>query len=797
MKNKKFFKYVVLFCFILIIAAVMALSACGIQGEKGEKGDKGDQGIQGIQGDKGDQGEQGIQGEKGDKGDQGEQGEQGEPGKDGATWIVGNVAPDGTQGKDGDLYLNSATFEVYRKENGTWTLIGDINDNDAQETVTVTFDAAGGELDRNTLTVNKGEYTELPEPTRSGYIFDGWYYGTGVNAGRFTDTTPIYGDITLTASWTGDFTEGLAYALNEDGQSYSCTGMGVYEGNTVKIAPDYNGLPVTAVAANAFAEEQSIEKVVIFDNVERVESKAFSLCQNLKELQFGSSVKYFGTGSFVSDIKINYMGSIADWCKIDFDEVYLFYPYGTLYLNNEPVIDLVIPEGVTEIKREAFAYCSSLKSVSIPSSVTSIGEAAFGGLMFVKELVIPDSVISIGEYAFADCYSLAKVTLGSGVASIQSNAFNNCNNLVEVYNRSELNIIAGSEEFGKIGYNAKNVYTDESGSNIITEGDYIFYNDGGEYYLMGYTGNESEIELPTSVDGKGYGIYQRAFYNWDSLTSVIIPDSVTSIGYSAFFGCGLLTNISLGSGVKSIGYQAFDYCCRLVEVYNRSELNIVAGSEDYGKIAYFSKKVYKERPEESNIITKGNYLFYNDGGEYYLMGYTGDESKIELPANIDGNVYVINRYAFYDSNLTSVIIPDSVTSIGDHAFSDCGSLTSVIIPDGVTSIGDSTFSGCGSLTSVIIPDSVTSIGDSAFSYCGSLTSVVIPDGVTSIGDSAFHVCMKLENVYYGGTSDRWAQINISYNNDELTSAKIYYYSAEQPTGTGNYWHYADGKVTVW
>ena len=179
------------------------------------------------------------------------------------------------------------------------------------------------------------------------------------------------------------------------------------------------------------------------------------------------------------------------------------------------------------------------------------------------------------------------------------------------------------------------------------------------------------------------------------------------------------------------------------------------------------------------------------------MGYTGDESKIELPANIDGNVYVINRYAFYDSNLTSVIIPDSVTSIGDHAFSDCGSLTSVIIPDGVTSIGDSTFSRCSSLISVIIPDSVKSIGDYAFSSCGSLTSVIIPDGVTSIGSYAFDGCLKLENVYYGGTSDRWAQINFNYGNDELTSAKIYYYSAEQPTGTGNYWHYADGKVTVW
>ena len=678
MKNKKFFKYVVLMCLILIVAAVTALSACGIQGEKGEKGEKGDQGepgiqgeqgIQGEKGEKGDQGEPGIQGEQGIQGEKGDKGDQGEPGKDGATWIVGTVAPNGTQGKDGDLYLNSATFEVYRKENGTWTLIGDINGDDAQEIVTVTFDAAGGELDENTLTVNKGEYTVLPEPTRSGYIFDGWYYGTGVNAGRFTNTTPIYGDITLTASWIGDFTEGLAYVLNEDGQSYSCTGMGTYEGNTVKIAPDYNGLPVTAVAANAFAEEQSIEKVVIPDSIIRIDSKAFYKCSLIDEIHIGKNVEYFGSSAFSNDIKkpnkhkIYFNGTVADWCEINFDGVRLIYPYGTLYLNNEPVVDLVIPDGVTEIKRGAFTYCSSLKSVSIPNSVTNIGNETFGACVNLKELVIPDSVESIGQYAFTDCYSLAKVTLGSGVTNIQSNAFDHCNNLVEVYNRSELNVVAGSEEFGKIGYNAKNVYTDESGSNIITEGDYIFYNDVGEYYLMGYTGDESEIELPTSVDGKGYGIYQYAFYDCDSLISVVIPE-----------------------GVKSIG---------------------------------------------------------------------------------------------------------------DHAFSRCDSLTSVIIPDSVTSIGDYAFSSCGSLTSVIIPDGVTSIGDSTFSYCGSLTSVIIPDSVTSIGGSAFRGCVKLENVYYGGTSDEWAQINISYDNDELTSAKIYYYSAEQSTGTGNYWRYADGIVTVW
>ena len=596
MKNKKFFKYVVLICLISIIAAVTVLSACGVQGDKGDNA-----------------------------------------------------------------------------------------------TVTVTFDAAGGKLDRNTLTVNKGECIELPEPTRSDYIFDGWYYRIGDDVKRFTDTTPIYDDITLTASWIGDFTEGLAYMLNEDGKSYSCTGMGTYEGKIVKIAPDYNGLPVTAVAANAFAGEQSIEKVVIFDNVERVESGAFSSCPNLKEWQFGSSVKYFGnsggksSGSVPNNIKVNYTGSIKDWCEICFDEAYLFYPRGALYLNNEPVIDLVIPDGVTAIMREAFAYCSSIKSVSIPDSVAVIEEEAFGGAVALREVVISDGVKSIGEHAFTDCYFLVKVTLGRSVARIGRDAFSSCGNLIEVYNRSSINIVAGSNNYGRIGRNAINIYTDKSGqSNIIKDEDYIFYADGSEYYLIGYTGAESgEIELPASIDGNCYGIYQQIFYDGDSLTSVVIPESVTSIGDGAFAGGAGPTSIEIPDSVTSIGDRAFSGCSGL--------------------------------------------------------------TSIDIPDSVTS----IGDSAFERcSALENVVIGNSVTSIGDSAFAGCSGLTSIDIPDSVTNIGDYAFERCSALENVVIGNSVTSIGSHAFEGCSGLTSIDIPDSVTSIGSYAFEDCFVLTSVTF-------------------------------------------------
>ena len=148
--------------------------------------------------------------------------------------------------------------------------------------------------------------------------------------------------------------------------------------------------------------------------------------------------------------------------------------------------------------------------------------------------------------------------------------------------------------------------------------------------------------------------------------------------------------------------------------------------------------------------------------------------------------------------MTSVDIGDSVTAIGDFAFSWCESLTSVDIPDSVTRIGEWAFSDCTSLTSVDIGDSVTSIGEQAFCDCSSLTSVEIGDSVKSIGYGAFALCSDLTNVYYKGTASEWKKMSIYFENDYLSGAARYYYSESQPTTSGNYWHYdKDGNVVVW
>ncbi len=333
---------------------------------------------------------------------------------------------------------------------------------------------------------------------------------------------------------------------------------------------------------------------------------------------------------------------------------------------------ITIPDSVTSIGEGAFCFCISIVSITIPDSVTSIGNNAFGACLNLASITIPDSVTTIGNLTFYCCISLTIITIPESVTSIgDDRTFDGCFKLVEIINKSDLEISVGSEDYGYIGYYAKEVHTGES--KIVNLNDYLFYTYGGVNYLLGYVGDETELVLPESYNGEGYEIYNYAFW-----------------------GCASLTSITIPNGVTNIGEGAFSDCTKLVEVINKSSLNITKGSSDYGYIGYYAKEVHKG---ESKIVNKDGYLFYTYEGTNYLLGYVGDDTKLILPESYNGENYEIYWYAFYNcSSLTSVVIGDSVTAIGEYAFYICSNLTSVVIPNNVTSIGSYTFYMCSDLT---------------------------------------------------------------------------------------------------
>ena len=296
-------------------------------------------------------------------------------------------------------------------------------------------------------------------------------------------------------------------------------------------------------------------------------------------------------------------------------------------------------------------------------------------------------------------------------------------------------------------------------------------------YING-TKVEGELVIPEGVET----ISDYVFYGQTGITSLVIPDSVTSVGNNAFSGCNsiiyaeysndlgvsfdkskLQTLVLSGSGVAngfrgytelqkvtlkgsftSIGNSAFYNCNNLTSIV------IPAGVTSIGNRAFSGCSSLASIVIPAGVTSIGEYAFWDCSS---LASVTFGEGS---------QLATIGEYAFAGcSSLASITISDSVTSIGVHAFINCSSLASVTFGEGsqLATIGESAFAGCSSLASITIPTGVTSIGDDAFSGCSSLASIVIPAGVTSIGNSAFYNCDNLTSVYYLGDIADWCGIS--------------------------------------
>ena len=257
-----------------------------------------------------------------------------------------------------------------------------------------------------------------------------------------------------------------------------------------------------------------------------------------------------------------------------------------------------------------------------------------------------------------------------------------------------------------------------------------------------------DIVIPSSVEYKTitYNVTSigiSAFYSCSGLTSVTIPNSVTSIGDSAFYSCSSLSSIEIPNSVSNIGNHVFNYCRGLTSVTIPNSVTSI------GDNAFSHCRGLTSVTIPNSVTSIGGSAFY---------GCTGLTSPIYnthvfafMPTTYSGSYTIplgIESIVGFDycTGLTSVTIPNSVTSIGGSAFAGCRGLKSIDIPNSVTSIGEGAFAFCSSLRSITIPNSVTSIGNSVFYFCTGLTSVTIPNSVTSIGNGAFRDCTGLRSI---------------------------------------------------
>ena len=342
---------------------------------------------------------------------------------------------------------------------------------------------------------------------------------------------------------------------------------------------------------------------------------------------------------------------------------------------------------------------------------------------------------------------------------------------------SALNINAEVYE-GSCGSDVRYSLDTETGLLSIT-GTGAMTNYNPSYSTVPWDNKRSYIKTVKISDGVT-SIGSSAFQYCYGLTSINIPNSVTSIGGSAFSSCSKLTSVTIPNSVTSIGENAFQYCSGLTSVTIGNSVTSIGNSAFYSCSKLTSVHI-------TDIAAWCRISFYNAYSNplYYAKHLFMDGKEI-TDLVIPNSVTSIGERAFSGClGLTSVTIPNSVTSIGDFAFSGCSSVTSVTIPNSVTSIGMQAFNGCSGLTSVTIPNSVTSIGRQAFLYCSSLESVTIPKSVTSIGDYAFSGCSKLVDFYchaekVPSTESAFESVDISNSTLHVPEASIESYKATEP-----------------
>lgn len=616
------------------------------------------------------------------------------------------------------------------------------------EQYTLTFDSCGGSAVASQVYYSYEYLSEPEDPTREGYLFDGWYWDEAYTKEFvFEGNTMITQDVTIYAKWIELYV--LTFETNGGGAIDSITGE---EGTAVSAPADpvREGYVFEGWYSDA-ACTQLYEFTVLTEDV--------TVYAGWRAIQTGISVTLnINSGSYVTT---ETLGNFTEGDELEASSV---------------------AEEFEEEVNSLLELNSSNDHIYIFNgwSYDAEGTLPFEGTVTYTS---SGSIELYAQWIMSAMYCRLTFTGGDGELEIIVPKAENLSESViaqiEQYYGAEISNFTAQDG------TEYNLSSDVFVRNLVLSPsveltDFVFTLNSAGYTLTSYTGSDSTVVVPSSYNGVSVtAIGAEAFLNNSTITSLSLPDSITSIGERAFMGCSSLSNIECGDYISFIGIDAFSQTAfeGYVSgglVYLSSSLRALIGYS--GSVASVtipsSVKVIAEGALAGNTTVTSVVFAGNSISAIPNSMFRGcvNLSSVSLPSS---NLVTIGDYAFEGcSSLRTVSLPSSVTSVGSHAFENCSSLSSISFTNVLTfgeyalancafttidwtgytisSISEGLFSGCTVLTSVVLPESTASIGAAAFKNCVQLTffTVNAPDNplLTSIGAEAFSGCSSLRTV---------------------------------------------------
>ena len=527
---------------------------------------------------------------------------------------------------------------------------------------------------------------------------------------------------------------------------------------------------VTEIGSNCFDGCESLKSIDIPGSVKSIGNYAFDGCKELREIVISDSVTEIGYGAFRCCEKLESVTLSKNITAIN----------SKLFSNCFSLGSVDIPAGVTVIEDNAFANCTSLESVNIPESVKKIDDAAFIDCVSLKSMELPSGLVSIGrwalsgtalynnktnwqdgvlyvgsalieadclasnaytvktgtrliaDYAFSECGALKSVVLPEGLLSIGREAFDSCTKLASI-NIPDSVISVGGDAF----YNTQIWNSFKWRNNAL-------YIDNALIRAAGNLSGSYTVKPGTTVIGS------EAFSDTDTLTEVVIPDSVKSIGRQAFYDCDKLVKVTLPKGLERIEGATFARCCSLKNVNIPESVNYI------GDLAFVDCTNLENIVLPPSLSRIDEYVFTN----------CASLDRINIPEGVTR----IEYGAFWGCwGIGSVTIPDTVTYIGFEAFAD-SELKSVYIPASVEKIEDDAFGGRYSLEKITVsPENknYASDGSGALFTKDMRTLIMLPDG-TKITE--YTIPDGVYTVYPWAIDGKVEVVNVPASVDECTDA---------------------------